>query len=79
MAEASKYDVYDIEEDKYILHDATPSELQKALGIPWNHVNHYANYGSIYKRRYKIISKEARKCLEEWDRVRLKINPDARK
>jgi len=73
------YDVYDTIENKYLLQGVSAKETEKITGLPRNQVSRYAIDGILYKDRYRIVNKDDQKLMEEWDRVRLLLNPKARR
>ena len=48
------YDVFDIYKDAYVLRDATPTEIYKALKIKRLPISNYVNSQTAYKSRYKF-------------------------
>jgi len=85
------YDIYDLDNQKFILRNATAGLVEQTIGLGRVSVSTYANKGLIFKKRYRIYSKEQpvkseirrskeiQKLMEEWDRVRFMINPNAKR
>lgn len=88
---ANKYDVYDTETNTYILKGVNAGLIEQTIGLGRVNASKYATRGVLFKKRYRIYSKtqpvksvirrskEMQKLMEEWDRVRLLLNPKARR
>lgn len=85
-----EYDVFD--GDVIVLANASSGEVEKAIGINRGKVSIYAAKQWLFRGRYRIASKtmpakevkinrtkETKRLMEEWDRVRVLINPSARR
>jgi len=79
MPGQNQYSVYDIKACKYILRDKSNNVIEKTIGIPKERASRYAKHAILYKDRYRIISKQEIEFMEEWDRVRFMINPNAKR
>lgn len=89
MASIYEYTVTDKTTGNIILKNATPTEVSKAIGIKVVNVSGYTIGGLAFKRRYVLsrIEKEKsaeknftlweREWMEDWDKVRTSINPEA--
>lgn len=78
-----KYEVF--EDDEYI-GDFTAEELRKKIGITAKTLYGYVNKDMKYKKHY-IFERSCQvtrltvndKLMKEWDRVRLLLNPKAKR
>lgn len=88
-----KYSVYDVVTDKVVLRWVSMKEVIATTGIPKDKITEYASKGYVYSGKYRLSRRainevEMNDCddstyipqtlLNEWDRVRLLINPKAR-
>lgn len=87
-----KYDVFDTKKDKLILSDVNSGEIEKVIGLKRDKTSTYARKQYLFQKRYRITSKtipteevkinrtkEVKRVMNEWDRVRLMVNPNARR
>lgn len=86
-----QYDVYDIDRGKTIMRNVNSGIIEDLIGLPRSKTSTYAAMEYVYQQKYRIIgknlikpvkrnrTKEEVELMKEWDRVRLLINPRARR
>lgn len=80
----SNYNVLDLTLNQYIGKNLTCEEVSKLIGVNVKLVSKYPREEILYKKRYLIENNEIVKIfdtevLDEWDRYRLELNPNAKR
>jgi predicted transcriptional regulator len=82
---SSLYDVLDTKTNELILENSTPTRIASVLRISVANVSNYAYRNYKVRRRYRIIDNFvekddwAKQFTVEWDKVRFRLNPSARR
>lgn len=80
---ASDYNVFDLETCEYIAKNIDYKQVSKLIGLSSANVCLYCREGRICKGKYiiesNVVIEIPKELLIEWDKVRLGINPRAKR